>query len=82
MKFRVFGHEWGSGGVSPDTVLRRFVAATPVELPAEGRIGRHLEVEITPEELMSMAAAQEFDVLISGTGFLAFDGRGRGFRQR
>lgn len=39
-------------------------------------------VEITPEELMAMAASKDFDILISGNDYIAFDGNGRGFRQR
>jgi hypothetical protein len=83
MKFNVYGVSWGSGGVDPEGILKRFVAATPLEVPLETeRHARTFEVEITPEELMAMTTAHEFDILISGNGYIAFDGRGRGFRQR
>ena len=83
MKFQVFGRVWASGGVDPQVILSRYVAATPVVTQPDGRHGApSIEVEITPEELMTMATAREFDILVSGTGYIAFDGKGRGFRQR
>lgn len=82
MLFRVFGVSWGAGGPDPQTILRRFVAAEPCLIAESGSLAPHYEVEITGQELVDMAAAREFDILISGSGFLAFDGKGRGFRQR
>lgn len=83
MKFRVFGVEWAAGGVKPLDVLKKYVKDTPVLVPQEDkRMAPHYDVEITPEEMMAMAASQEFDIMICARGFLAFDGKGRMFRQR
>lgn len=84
MKFRVYGIEWAAGGINPEYVLKKYVKDTPVPVtfPEKDKRAPHFDVEITPEELMAMAAAQEFDILICGSGFIAFDGKGRKFRQR
>lgn len=83
MRFRVYGVLWGGGAPDPLDVLKRFVADTPKLLRLEEpRVAPHYEVEITPEELMAMAASKDFDILISGHDYIAFDGKGRGFRQR
>lgn len=82
MLFRVYGVTWAGGAPDPLDVLKRFVADTPRLLQLTEPRAPHYEVEITPEELMAMAASKDFDILISGRDFLAFDGPGRGFRQR
>lgn len=83
MLFKVYGVPWAGGAPDPLDVLKRFVKAEPKALRLENpRLAPHFEVEITPEELMSMAASKDLDILISGNDYIAFDGKGRGFRQR
>lgn len=82
MRFNVFGTTWAGGSPEPLSILQRFVAATPVLLErTDPWMAPHYEVEVTAEELMAMAEAQDFDILISGD-LLAFDGLRRRFRQR
>ena len=83
MMFKVAGVVWGPGGVQPQDILKRYVAAEPRAISSDdSREAPFFEVEITSEELMAMASAQLFDILISGNDYIAFDGKGRGFRQR
>lgn len=86
MKFIVFGTYWAGGmKMSPIDIINKYCKSEPKLIPENGNIAPHYEIDISGEELIAMAASNNFDILISrGDEYrlLAFDAYGKMFRQR
>ena len=79
MKFIVPEISW-AGGCIPESILKQSLIAYTLHRE-EAKCAGYFEVDITPEQLASLAENKEIDIMISN-GWLLFDSAGKRFRQR
>ena len=79
MKFLV--PEISCGGCIPENILKQSLIAYTLHPSVEAKHTGYFEVDITPEQLASLAENKEIDIMISN-GWLLFDSAGKRFKQR
>jgi hypothetical protein len=87
MRLHVYGHSWagqlGDPDRTPEDILKQY--NIPYEFrPAEENRAKAYIIDITPEQLYAICSDGEIDVMISRGpgGMMAFDTKGKCFRQR
>lgn len=87
MKFIVYGVSWASGAPTGESVCKQYNLVHKEIAKTDPRWATSFEAEISESQLFEIINdSKQFDVLIwtgaDGNKHIAFDGKGRHFRQR